>query len=193
MRIERIAVNTRIRTDGFKRKFLPARVRGELRLKAQMSEFLIALAIGVIITVVLRAMVWAKTQLMEFSALYRDKFYESAEVILQWDSISESRLSDLAWLSENVRRRRAQFMAIEAINRGLRATGTDTDAIFRSNSDLSPEQRHLWSVMYFRWLVAVCSQGSIIGAGALLRLLKYFGEETLDPKIENALLKFQHA
>ena len=153
-----------------------------------MLELVLGAGIGVIVALCLRLMARWKLYVLQMSDRYRVDFYELANQIVEWDEISEERLSFIAWLSSELKSRKAQIIVMMAMKQAQREERAGQN--FRDR--LPPEKNEVWSRLIFAWLVAACSQGSFLGIGALIQLVEYFkNPEKVVPKIENAALAAQ--
>ena len=140
-----------------------------------------AIAAAILVGVVFRFLAEAKVSVLALQAKYQGQFFERAHEIADWDDISDGRLRELSELSAGMRSRKMQMIVMEAIRHGLkRAKSGSADKTVQKKSELTAERHSTWNQMYFRWLCATVSQGSIMGIGGLIKLLEYFDPDDKD-------------
>jgi hypothetical protein len=139
-------------------------------------SILAAVSIGVL----LRALAFLHARVLILQEKYQTRFFELADEIIDRDDVTHQQLDELRGLSANVRSRKMQLIVIAAINMAERNKSAPKQSDFKK--DMSQELLTLWNKMYFRWLVAVSTQGSVLGLTGLTKLLTYF-----DPDEPNSL------
>ena len=144
---------------------------------------LAAVAIGVVV----RLLAHLHDSVLKMQQKYQTTFFELADKIVDRDDVTEEQLSILAALSANLRSRKMQLIVMAAIQKAEKAEKDQKAEKDKSVTEVSefrksmhPEMRLLWNKMYFRWLVAVTTQGSITGLAGLSKLLAYFGPDEPD-------------
>jgi hypothetical protein len=131
----------------------------------------------------LRFMALTKGHVLTLQANYQNKFFEYANQIADWEDISDARLRTLSSLSLDLRSRKMQIWIVNAVQIAIKndkAGKRSAQSTRESFGDLSDDQRATWKRMYFRWIIAVCAQGSVLGVGALVAALEYFDPEDTD-------------
>jgi len=150
-----------------------------------MLELILGLLVGLPIVFAARKIVSLKMAMLGFHAESRKRFYESAEQILTWEDISEERLTALLKMSEQLESRRVQLIVHQAVKELVAEGSAATRGATNPMTDgLPPEKRALWLQTYFSWMMAVSSQGSVIGATVLMDVMKYFSPESAAEKAE---------
>jgi hypothetical protein len=152
-----------------------------------MLELALGLAVGIPIALLVRQLVSVKCRLLTIRATHRDEFYKLADEVLMWENISAARLRHLSDMSRLLMSRRAQFLAFKAVKELNTEEANVTPQINPMTVNLSPEKRAIWHSLYFHWLIAVCSQGSLIGLLSLLETLNFLKPEDAGERAEIVL------
>lgn len=116
---------------------------------------------------------------------YREDFFRCADEIIDWENISENHLDHIARMGNELDSRRAQFVVLSAVQelkrkqQPSRVANANRYAVGGNpyTVDFTPEQRTKWQELFFSWLIAVASQGSILGLIALIQLIEYFSDD----------------
>lgn len=148
---------------------------------------------AVVVGLVLRFTAITKAHMSNLQTKYQTQFFEKAHEIAEWPDISDKRLAALAELSSGLRSRKAQMILISAIDLAIKQEKKEgplkkNGQELAAHADMTQEQQKLWRGMYFRWMLAVCSQGSIIGAGSLLKILEFFDPD--DPSSNKVAIPY---
>lgn len=136
---------------------------------------------AVLVGMALRLLAITKTHMTKLQAKYQADFFARANEFADSQELQDSRLETLSELSSALRSRKTQFLVLAAIERGIKeekrvASGGKPAVASKSDhhADMTPEQQKLWYRLYFRWMAAVCTQGSLIGVASLVKLLEFF-------------------
>jgi hypothetical protein len=114
---------------------------------------------------------------------YREDFFRGADEIIDWENVSEKHLDHISRMGNELDSRRAQFVVLTAVRELKRAQQRTSIAnpytvdVNPYTVDFTPEQKAKWREMFFSWLIAVASQGSILGLIALIQLIEYLSDD----------------
>jgi hypothetical protein len=107
---------------------------------------------------------------------YREEFFRCADEITDWQNISEKHLDHISRMGNELDSRRAQF-AVLADVRELKRAKRPSGIANPYTVDFTPEQKIKWQELFLSWLIAVASQGSILGLIALIQLIEYLSDD----------------
>ncbi|MBV9114057.1 MAG: hypothetical protein JOY67_14670 [Hyphomicrobiales bacterium] len=165
-----------------------------------MIELLIIVATAVIIGIVLRSVALIKAKTLIVNARARDTFFDLADDALERTTLTHSELDGLKFMTQNVMSRLAQLRIAKVYTTPMTDEIHRTDEQVRSEFDhLTEEQSLWWGKLYFYWLLAVSSQGSLLAIGAIDILFTYFdierriGVKEADRRAERVVYQLSHA
>ncbi|MBV8768803.1 MAG: hypothetical protein JO357_11900 [Hyphomicrobiales bacterium] len=165
-----------------------------------MIDLLIIVAMAVIVGFVLRAIALIKIRALALNATARQTFFDLADDALERTTLTRSELDGLKFMAQNIMSRFAQWNIMKAYST------TVADEIYRFNEktrsefDHSTEEQSLWwGKLYFYWLLAVSSQGSLLAIGAIDIIFTHFdverriGLKEADRCAERVVYQLSHA
>lgn len=144
-----------------------------------------AIGVGLLIVGALRFVALLKMHMLDMQETFQDKFFAGAHQIVEWENISDKRLSVLAFLSSTIRSRKMQISMIQNFKKVKKKGGT-TDLSY--GDVLTKDQLSVWNQTLYFWIAAVFAQGTLVGIGCLLELIKTYDPEKTGSKAEDVLL-----
>lgn len=165
-----------------------------------MIELLIALGVAAAIGTALRYITHLRRGALRINRGARDSFFRLADEALASENITSSELDMLDFMARNLMSRSTQLMVLKEYYK------LQTEEIKKNEGEVPVEFDHLteerktwWGRIYFFWLLAVGSQGSLLALATVDILFTHFdierriGLEAADRRAERVVYQLSHA
>jgi hypothetical protein len=152
-----------------------------------MLELIVGVGIAIPIALFLRFFAQFKLRVLAIRKTHLDEFYRLADEVVSWDDATKPLLRRVSNLSATLASSRMQLIAIQAareLNTGIKEDLPANPITI----GLSPEHKATYHLLFFHWLIAVCSQGSMVGMSGLFEIVKWLNPNDLGDKAESILL-----
>ena len=165
-----------------------------------MTEFFIFVVAAITVGLTLRYVAHLKLGALRINSGARESFFSLADEALARGNLTSSELGSLDFMAQRVLSRSAQLMVIKEYGK------EKTSEIDKVKNEAAVGFEHQdneksawWGKLYFYWLLAVGSQGSLLALGAIGILLTHFdierriGLEAADRRAERTVYRLSHA
>ena len=150
-----------------------------------MIDVVLIVSIGIVISLMVRKYLELRQNIRRLRKEKIEKFYEMADKVIEYDVLTVDDLEKIAFFSETLDSRRWQFLFVKIFRDIEKERGVQVDGW---HEEWPESLRALYARMFYYYLMSVCSQGVIIGYGAVANLVRL-----LDPNEDNEQrLKIEH-